>query len=176
MSRFKGLLNTGGTAKRHGHFTRASRLPGPGGSLPATGWPRPQADRGMVSGDGGLHAIRTRELPGGSRQAALDCHGSQILRTAERSRISRASHPVTPFVGLRCCGGNANRTILDCVFLLRGKDKWPAAVGRNRGPPSLLQVNAQALPHRLARGADKKGLGSCRQRLRRSTRAVISCT
>jgi hypothetical protein len=58
----------------------------------------------------------------------------QIIRRAERWAISGASHPASPIVGLHCRTKGANRTILDCVFCLLGKDKWSsAAVGRIAG-------------------------------------------
>jgi ubiquinol-cytochrome c reductase iron-sulfur subunit len=71
-----------------------------------------------------------------------------------------ALHACRPRAGLRSSGKGANRTILDCVFPLFGRDKWSFCRrgGRGRRQP-LRAVRIHALPGAVPPAADEKGLG-----------------
>jgi hypothetical protein len=72
-----------------------------------------------------------------------------------------ALHASLPLPGLRSSGKGANRTILDCVFHLFGRDKWSFCRrgGRGRRQP-LRAVRIKRCQGRFHRLQMRKGLES----------------
>jgi len=68
--------------------------------------------------------LQSRHQPDGRfwQSRLLTVTTSRIIRRAERRWFCGASHLASPIVGLHCRTKGANRTILDCVFCLLGKD------------------------------------------------------
>jgi ubiquinol-cytochrome c reductase iron-sulfur subunit len=68
-------------------------------------------------------------------------------------------HACEPIAGLRSSGKGANRTILDCLFRLIGREKWCFCRRGGRGRRQPLSVAFCGVTGAVPPAADEKGLG-----------------